>query len=205
MTHWGGASARRPDAGFTLVEMMIVIALLVLISVLALPNLSSVFRLSLNASTREVASLVRECNNSAVITKRVYRLAWDLDHGQFWVESGPDSVLLDSTASRELRERRGADANGEPAKFTLDKTVTRKKSELPSGVKFEDVITEQAKEPITSGMAYTHFFPHGLIEQSVVHLKDTYDHQTSLIILPVGGKLKVEDEYVSAEDAFGKK
>src|SRR5687768_6203670 len=112
------------EGGFTLVEMMIVVVLITLISVLALPSVSSVFRLSLNASTREMASLVREAYNSAVITKRVHRMAYDLKEGQFWVESGPEGVLLDSTASRELKDRRGGTVTeDDPKSFAIDKTI----------------------------------------------------------------------------------
>ncbi|MCC7442633.1 MAG: prepilin-type N-terminal cleavage/methylation domain-containing protein [Bdellovibrionales bacterium] len=197
------SAAGRADQGFTLIEMMIVMALIVLISVLALPNLSAVFRLSLSASTREIASLLREAYNSAIITKRVYRMAWDLKNNQFWVEAGPDTVLLDSKEARDLRDQRGGDGVTTGGQFQQDKTVSRKKSELPQGVRFEDVVTEQAKEPIVEGMAYSHVFPHGFTEQTVVHLRDSQDHQLSLVLLPLGGKLKMVDEYLSPEDAFG--
>ena len=54
-------------------------------------------------------------------------------------------------------------------------------------------------------LAYTHFFPHGLTEQTIIHLTDTSGHKASLIISPLIGNTDVYDRYISLEEAFGKK
>jgi hypothetical protein len=87
----------------------------------------------------------------------------------------------------------------------MDKTITRKKMDLPRGVTFEDVLTEQSKDPIKEGTAYTHFFPQGMTEQTIVHLVDSSNHHVSLVIAPLVGKSDVYDRYVTSEEVFGKK
>ena len=195
--------------GFTLVELLVVVAIIGLITVVALPTVSSVFKISLNKTTREVASLVKEAYNSAVITGKVHRMVYDLDNGDFWVEIGPNSALLDTTESLEKEKRRKRFAKESdkppPSGFSMDKTVTRKKLSLPNGVKFEDVITEQSPDPISKGLAYTHFFPHGVTEQTLIHLADSDKHQISLTVMTLIGRTQLTEGHISAEDVFGRR
>lgn len=193
--------------GFTLIELLVVVALIALIGLFAIPKVSNILRLSLNTATRELASTVKEAYNSAVVTGRVHRLAYDLEKDEFWVESGPGIILLDTaeTAEREERRKRFAKESDQeqPSKFGIDKSITRKKVALPRGVSFEDVITEQSPDPIDEGVVYTHIFPHGLTEQTIIHLVDTSKHQLSLVISPIIGRTTLLPGYVKEEEVFG--
>src|SRR5690242_14121053 len=93
------------SSGFTLIELMVVVALIALISVMALASISSYFQVSLNSSTREIASTVREAYNATLITGELHRVAYDLKNGQYWVEKGPNNAVLDTKESRERAER----------------------------------------------------------------------------------------------------
>ncbi len=195
--------------GFTLVELLVVIALIALLTLFALPSISNIFKVSLDTTTRQLASIIKEGYNSAVITGRVHRIVYDIDNKQFWVETGPNTVLLDTAESKEKEtiRKRFAKPNETPppSGFDLDETVTRAKIDLPRGVEFEDIVTEQNKDPIKAGSAYTHFFPHGMSEQTLIHLKDSDDHQVSLVISTLIGKTELKQGYVKAEDVFGQK
>lgn len=197
------------NRAFTLTEMLVVIALIALIALFALPKLSNTFRISINSSTRNLASTIREAYNATMITGKVHRLAYDLDKQAYWVESGPDSTLLESEKSRETQERRKRFSlfSEKPKKsgFKIEKSITRKIQTLPSGVIFKDVFTEQTEEPVTKGLAYTHFFPHGLTEQTLIHLEDGEQHRTTLVISPLIGKTSVLNYYAEREEVFGKK
>jgi Tfp pilus assembly protein FimT len=191
---------------------MVVVALIALISVMALPSISSYFQVSLNSTTRELASTIREAYQTTLITGNLHRVVYDLKGGQYWVEVGPNTATLETKESREREERRkrlrfGDQASKETQGFSLDKTVTSKKKSLPRGVTFEDVVTEQNKEPQTAetaGMAYTHIFPNGLTEQTIIHLTDTSKHHSSLSVTPLLGRTDVYDNYMKPEEVFGK-
>lgn len=203
---------RDPSSGFTLIELMVVVALIALISVMALPSISSYFQVSLNSSTRELASTIREAYNSTLITGELHRVAYDLKKGEYWVEKGPNTAVLETKESREREERRkrlrfGGKLVEDKPSFSMDKTVTSKKKSLPRGVSFEDVVTEQTREPQTAesaGTAYTHIFPNGLTEQTIVHLTDSSKHHSSLSITPLLGRSDVYDRYMKPEEVFGK-
>ena len=155
-----------------------------------------------------MASTVKETYNATVITGQVHQLVYDLKEQSYWVEAGPPTLLLDTKQSREREDRmkrRYSDADkkkDDTGGFALDKGVTRKKISLPNGVKFEDVKTEQSDEPITEGKAYTHFFAHGMIEQTVIHIQDSSKHHVTLVISPIVGKVDMYDRYITEKEVF---
>jgi prepilin-type N-terminal cleavage/methylation domain-containing protein len=201
------------EEGFSLIELLVVVALMALIGTMAIPSISNVFKISLGSTTRDLATTIRYAYNAAMMTKKVHRLVYDLKAHRYWVEVGPQSMLMETeeTRAKAERARRFAKSDDDEAEkkkkeeesgFSLASYVTRKKNDLPRGVIFEDVTTEQTKDPITQGTAYTHFFPHGIIEQTVIHLKDTSNHRATLIVAPLVGRTKVIERYVDAKEAL---
>jgi hypothetical protein len=188
--------------------MMVVVALIGLITTLALPGISNFLKVSIQSATRELATTVKQAYNTTLMTGQIHRLVVDLDEQTFWVESGPNDFLLSSETSRKRDEERkrfarfgsaGETAQKPPA-FKINPAVTSKKLSLPRGVIFEDVITEQAKEPITQGQATAHFFPHGFTERTILHLKDSEGRQLSLIVSALLGQTKLVEHYVKADE-----
>jgi type II secretion system protein H len=192
------------NKGFTLIEMLVVVGIIALMAAVMMPTISSYFQVSLNSATRDLATTIKEAYNSSVVTGKVYRLVYDLKENTYWVEFGPAEVLLDTKESKEKEERRKKFSKSVTKKpeFKMDTTISRKKAILPRGVVFEDLVTEQSKEPITEGTAYTHFFPHGLTEQTVIHLQDQSKHHASLVITALVGDTNVYDRYVTAKEIF---
>ncbi len=202
----GSAVPGLGQAGFTLVELLVVIALIALIGTFALPSVTNFFKLSMNSAVREMSSIVKETYNTTAMSGKVHRMAFDFKKGEFWTEGGPSTVLLETADSREKEQRRKrfgkTDEEAKGPDFTLDKSTTRKKLSLPQGVTFEDIVTEQSPEPITDGVAYIHFFPHGLTERSTIHLQDTSNHHVTLVISPLLGRTRLIDRYVKGEEAY---
>jgi len=195
--------------GFTLIELLVVIALIGLVSLLALPTVSNIFQVSLGSATREIASTIKETYNSAMITGKVYRIAYDLKEHQFWAESGPTTTVLQTEQTREKEKRRKRfallDTKDEPppSPFQLDKGITRAKKSLPRGVEFADVLTERDKDPLQEGIAYSHIFPSGITERTLIHLKDSQKHELTLAIETIGGKTRMLQGNVTEKEAFG--
>lgn len=203
---------RNREAGFSLIELLIVVAILGLVGVVAVPSISNTFRFSVQSSAREIATLIKDASNSAQITGKVFRVAYDLKNDQYWVESTSKETLLSSEESKKIESDRAGifsrakdeEAEDKKGGFSQDSLLTKKKRTLPIGVKFKDVYTEQSEDPITEGIAYTHIFPQGLTEKSLIHIEDNSKNQISLMVSNLLGRCSVEGRYIDAKDIFGK-
>ncbi|MBU6154025.1 MAG: type II secretion system GspH family protein [Bdellovibrionales bacterium] len=199
-------------SGFSLIELLIVIGILGLVGLIAIPSISNTFRFSVQSTGREIATLIKDTVNSAQITGRVHRIAYDLKNQQYWVESTSESTLLksDETLKKEKERSRGyfslkeaeEDEKKNKGGFRQENLLTKKKRSLAIGVSIKDVVTEQGENPITEGMAYTHIFPQGLTEKTLVHLKDTANNEITLTVSNLLGRCYVEGRYIEAKDFF---
>jgi prepilin-type N-terminal cleavage/methylation domain-containing protein len=196
--------------GFSLLEVLVVLGIIVLMMTLITPTVSSYFQVSINSAARDLASRIKEAYNSAVITGRVYRLVYDLKENTYWVESGPPQVLLNTKASVDKEERRSkfrstlTSQSQPPQQFSMDKAITRKKVSLPRGVTYGGVLGTLSAESQTAGTAYSHFFPSGISEQTVIYLKDSSQHEASLVISSLLGTTDLYNRHIEGAEAFGK-
>lgn len=203
---------RSNESGFSLIELLIVVGILGLVGLIAIPSISNTFRFSVQSSAREIATLIKDASNSAQITGRVHRIAYDLKNEQYWVESSTENTLLKSDESKEKEKEQHTifSSNSEEEKkknggFRQENTLTKKKRSLPIGVKFKDIYTEQGDGAITEGMAYTHIFPQGMSESTLVHLEDTAKNEVSLVVENILGRCQVEGREIDAKEIFKKK
>jgi hypothetical protein len=166
-----------------------------------MPKMTDLFKANLETASRELASLVKETYNATVLTKKVHRIVYDFKNNQYWVETGPAEMLMDTEESLKIKERKksifdsasdsedeGSGKGPKKPSFSMDTQTTRRKKTLPRGITFTEVMTEQTPKPIQEGLAYTHFFPHGITERTVIHLADNSKREQTLVIQSLTGR-----------------
>lgn len=85
----------RPGAGFTLLELMVVLALMVLVYAIVLPNISSALPgTELKSAARELAAGLRKARSQAIMHKEEATLTLDVEQHHFGISGDDRSYSL---------------------------------------------------------------------------------------------------------------
>lgn len=82
------------EAGTTLIEIIVVLALAALMMAVAIPSLATVLGVDQRKASRELAATMRWAYEEATIRNQSMRIAYDLDHGTYWVEAADGEVRI---------------------------------------------------------------------------------------------------------------
>ncbi|MCS6925001.1 MAG: prepilin-type N-terminal cleavage/methylation domain-containing protein [Candidatus Binatia bacterium] len=164
-----------PARGFTVLELALVLFIVGLLLTVAIPRLADLPGARLEASARRFAALVRYLSGEAVFRSHVYRLHYDLDRHSYWV-----TVLAVSQQAAE---------------FVGDESPLSRPVQLPPAVRFADVHVP-AVGRVSTGQVYTHFYPYGYADPTVIHLRDHSARVLTIVIPPLIGEVRIYDGYV---------
>jgi len=167
-------------AGFTLLEVMIVIVIMGMIAGIAIPQMNNMFKVNLKSSLRKLSGAILFCFNQSVIKQSSLRLNFDLDTGEYWL-----TYLVVRGSTGEFME-------------VPNDIFNREK--LPPGVFFKDVLTPHNIEKQTEGEEFISFFPTGFVERSVIHVTTQSGEIYTLVIKPLTGKTVIYDREVDFVD-----
>ncbi len=168
---------RRESAGFTLIELMVVVFLLGAFFSVAMPRVFKTDDMSLRSASRGLVTTIRYLYSKSIFEKRIYKLSFDIDSGEYWVEA----------------------LKGNQFRSEEDPGYGRRK--LPNGVFFSDIQTERTQGKVGSGRdAFILFLPTGIVDSAVIHLRTGEDNFFTLSTNPYTGSTKVFDEYVEFND-----
>ncbi|RZA10147.1 MAG: type II secretion system protein, partial [Proteobacteria bacterium] len=74
-------------AGFTIIEILLVIALMGVIMIVVVPNFNIASSSQESAKVNGIAGDIRAAYDMAVLNRRPYRLAFEFKTGDYWLES----------------------------------------------------------------------------------------------------------------------
>jgi general secretion pathway protein H len=185
---------------------MVVVAIIAGTSALVIPKIANRSNQT-KATIRELTVLSRQLHMKAKLNGSTYRLVIDMKEGDrskapqtYWVEKSNGSTLA-KAGEESLKPEK--DKDGKEIKnstFEMDMSIFKKPKELKSGLRFEKVELSRLHEPLTSGRAFIHYLPQGLVEEAAIHLKSEKDQRWTISIQPLTGKAEVVTESVSLHD-----
>jgi len=167
-------TARRGAAGFTLVELMVVVVLLGIAIAIVMPRISrAMFASDIKLATRQLAALVQVTRDRAVRSHRPqYRLNYDLKEGEIWVTYiAPSGEVVED--ERTLMRRR----------------------HWPGQIRLVDVITQFQGRREEDQDLFTVFLPSGYIERTLLHLTDG-EVEFTLVIDSLTGRIQRHDGFI---------
>jgi prepilin-type N-terminal cleavage/methylation domain-containing protein len=178
-------------SGFTLIEIMIVVALMALILGVGIFGLGIIGRADVNGEALRFSSAVRYTFNMAATSNKTLQLKIDFENRRFSVDelelSGglSDDVLRGTTLSNKddenhwRNEERAMKLDGEDTRFgALKRTqvdemfLSGDDANLKEGVYFIGLMTSHHDEVQTDGIGTINFFANGFVERSVIFLGD---------------------------------
>jgi general secretion pathway protein H len=187
--------------GYTLIELLIVIAIIAILSAAAVPALNSVTGANSRAAASELAAGARYLFDTASLRHQTCRLALDLDGRAWWAEcaqerpaegDGAPSADEESALADRFPDERNAEKRKLLARTTFGQFSDRlaRKRKLPGNAAFSEVWSEHVKEPVTKGMAYVYFYAQGQAEAARVPIVDG-DNVYSVVTQAFTGRARV--------------
>lgn len=170
----GTSNSPRPQ-GFTLLEIVVVILIMGLLLLLVYPKVQVLTEDGLRTGSRELVGAIQRLYHESMATRQVHRLTYGIRTGVYRVQT--------------------VDPRQSPSAFAAEEG---RLSAMPRGVLFQDVVTVRQGK-VTEGEAFTHFYPTGLAENTVIHLTDGDRRSVTLAVNPLTGRVKVLDGYVEFE------
>jgi general secretion pathway protein H len=159
--------------GFTLIELSVVIFILAAFFLIAIPKFKDITEVNIKSASRRLSGTIRYLYNEAVFKKKVYKLAFDIDRNEYWVE------VLDGD------------------EFTVLTDPSLKPRKLPDGVYFKDIQTQRSFGKTLEGKEeFILFMPTGFVEYAVIHLEAENGVYYTIATKPYTGGTVVYDEYV---------
>ncbi len=161
---------RRRSAGFTFLELAIVLLLLGFVFLLAVPSFRHLAPGDTKRAVLNLVGSIRYAQSQAATTKNLYRLNMDMKENSFWI-----------TVAEKGKFVREGTPEGEPAY-------------LPAGVTFVDV-EHPERGKVRDGAAFVEFSPTGWAEECTIHLQKSQDEMFTIFVHPLGGKIEAVPGY----------
>lgn len=219
--------SHRSRAGMTLIEVMVVIAIVVAVSAVGIGALTSSSTLNQRKAARDLALTYELLHDEAVLRNLTFRVVYHLDGGFYKIESGDPTTLIftDPESRRDYERNRDAKLRGRTKKeraaimaeeqedFMAVGKLFKQQIELPRGSVFGGVYTPQYGELVTpSGeddpekqrIAYSYIFASGFTEHTIVQIVDIDDDQSgyTVEVEPLSGTVHLDPEIHGPDKRF---
>lgn len=123
--------SRRARRGMSIIEIMIVVAILVGLLIVAVPITSSLLRIEKRQTVAQLGTIYRRLQNEAMLRNMTFRIAYHLEDRYYEVEGSTDQALLFATPEARIANEAAL------AEALRRKPKRRRSSEEDDGVGFE--------------------------------------------------------------------
>lgn len=190
----------RRHSGFTLIEILAVVAIFALLAALVVPNLGSLSSRTLNQRAESLASHLELARQRSVLTGIPHRLLIDLDEGAYRLEWFVTEI--EALGATDAGDAATLDLRGEtPIPMAAPTTSLRAYRPLPGLMgrfeMLEDSVVFLGMETpegwIDQGRAFVSFARDGTATYTALYLDDESGRSVVLDVLPLADAVRVSD------------
>ena len=159
------------EAGFTLIELMVVMMLITIVFAVTIPRLGSgLMQDPRKTTTRWMVNTTSELRGLAVEKQKAYALIIDLSSNRIWfIHEDMDEETLSAASEKAF--------------------------EIPRAIRIVDIQFPR-KERITSGKAEIVFYPGGYSDYAIINLQDDGAQRFAFKVEPLLPKITVLDRWL---------
>ena len=200
------------ETGFTLIEVMLVLTLIVILSSATMPSLRGFAGSTrLKSSASAIRDMLHFARDIAITEGTTYLVVFDLDQNRYWLASSETFVVSDLTASLV--------ANGSNA---INQTEVRSSELSQPAVSRTSMILGIPQEPnhnislsqmvinhhsqtrhIHSGIDYIYFSPTGSSEELILYIQDQDANVVSISVEAASARVRIQDVGAEESEALG--
>jgi len=192
-------SRRESQRGFTLIEILAVVAILALVAAFVVPNMGGYRMRALRAEARQLAAQLELARQRAIVTGVPHRVWLELDQAEYrleWLAVDPEEAAV-AEASAE------PSVNGNsPISLAAPRTVLLDYRPIPGNFGrlqvvadpfyFEAVETPQGR--IDSGQVGVGFARDGSAEETLIVIEDAAGDRIALDVQALDERVRIRDD-----------
>lgn len=160
---------QRSEGGFTLLEIVIVVSVLVLFVGLAVPKLPDMAGTRIHQNARKVSMMLQLARSRAVSLRRYYRVEMDLESSGVSVSYyGPEGTYIQDDEVRPITLKDG----------------------------FIGDVVNASEGKILEGKGWVRISPRGFVEPALIHIQDSRERVVTITPSPASGRVLIQEGYI---------
>jgi prepilin-type N-terminal cleavage/methylation domain-containing protein len=222
--------ARAARRGLSLLEVMVVIAIVLALTAVLIPTGRALFELNQRSAARKLAMAFERLHDEAIMRNRSFRVTFLLDENKYVIEPGEAGALI--AAGPEEREAYEARVKAKLAMmdeeekrqwllrnkqpFELLEVAGKMEVELPNGIRFGGFYTPQYGHIVKPGeklegmekdeplKLFTYMMNSGYAEHTIVWLTEAHDPDDgwTVEVEPLSGAVKLYGELIQPDKEY---
>ena len=200
------------ETGFTLIEVMLVLTLIVILSSVAMPSLRGFAGSTrLKSSGSAIRDMLHFARDMAVTEGTAYLVVFDLDQNRYWLASSETLVVSDLAASLVTISSNTINQTEIQSSELSQPAISRTSmilgipQEPNHNISLSQMLTNHNAQSryIHSGIDYIYFSPTGTSEDTVLYIQDLEGRAVSITVEADSARVRIRNVDPEENGAIG--